>query len=82
MNSYFKEIDRLRAKFNNGFPLGLKEASWIIWAELYVNTYRIDEFMRWVKSKRVNGRKSWLKWKTLFRKWELSLEMNKYRYNV
>lgn len=68
MDEYFQAIDRLRAKFDAGKPLYLRDASWIFWAELNSCWTPIYLFAHWVKNNgvTVDQKLGWSVWKSLF----------------
>ena len=49
--SYFQKIDRLHAKYERGWRLGLREFLWIKWAEGHQTATGVG-FVRWLRSHR------------------------------
>ncbi len=65
-NSYYKSIDRLRAKFDNDKPLTLKEACWILWAERNICSHQYLSFSAWCKQNKFNKKAKWNFYSALF----------------
>jgi hypothetical protein len=65
--SPYPQIDKLRAKFDAGKPLNLREVCFVLWAEQNVCSAQYLMFAHWVKGNKLGSQKlKWPLWKALF----------------
>lgn len=66
--SPYPEIDKLRAKFDADKALTLREACWILWAELGVCSANYLMFAYWIKQNKVptDLKMKWQIWKSMY----------------
>jgi len=59
-------IDVLREKVDGGQKITLKEACFIIWADLCVCSTQYLAFQKWARHHKMSASKPWIAWKALF----------------
>jgi hypothetical protein len=62
-----RAIDILHGKVEAGQKITLKEACFIIWADLCVCSTQYLAFQKWARLHKMSGRKPWMAWKALFK---------------
>jgi hypothetical protein len=61
-----RAIDVLREKVEAGQKITLKEASFLIWADLCVCSTQYLAFQKWARHHKMSSMKPWMAWKALF----------------
>jgi hypothetical protein len=66
MDSFYKSIDRLRARVDANKKIKINDACYILWAELCVCSTQYLDFKKWVEQNNVKGNFTWDIWKGIF----------------
>lgn len=66
MDGFFKAIDTLRDKVTAGKSITIKQACFIIWAEMCVPSTQYLAFQKWARLHKMAGRKPWPVWKAVY----------------
>lgn len=66
MSDMYDSIDKLRAKVDGNQTITVKEACFVLWAEVGVCSSQYLKFKNWCTDNKLTKKKTWPNWKAFF----------------